>query len=103
MGNLCVVCCWVRRKNSLLTDVSPSRWIARHITERENILLILTHNVRPGQSLSRRISRAHLDEVQMHIPHKMNWPLIFQLSLFGLAMGVGTIFFISSRIEPILW
>ena len=39
----------------------------------------------------------------MHIAHKMNWPLIFQLSLFGLAMGVGTVFVISSRIEPILW
>ena len=39
----------------------------------------------------------------MHIPHKMNWPLIVQLSLFGLAMGVGTVFFISSGIEPILW
>jgi hypothetical protein len=33
----------------------------------------------------------------------MNWPLIFQLSLLGLAMGVGTVFFISSGIEPILW
>jgi hypothetical protein len=33
----------------------------------------------------------------------MNWPLIVQLSLFGLAMGVGTVFFISSGIEPILW
>jgi hypothetical protein len=39
----------------------------------------------------------------MHIEHKMNWPLIFRLSLFGLAMGVGTVFFISSGIEPFLW
>jgi hypothetical protein len=39
----------------------------------------------------------------MHIEHKMNWPLIFWLSLFGLAMGVGTVFFISSGIEPFLW
>jgi hypothetical protein len=33
----------------------------------------------------------------------MNWPLIFWLSLFGLVMGVGTVFFISSGIEPFLW
>ncbi|HEY5084261.1 MAG TPA: hypothetical protein VII48_07070, partial [Rhizomicrobium sp.] len=39
----------------------------------------------------------------MHVEHKVNWPLIFCLSLFGLAMGVGTVFFISSGIEPFLW
>lgn len=39
----------------------------------------------------------------MHIPHQMNWPLIFRLSLFGLAMGIGTVFFISSGVEPFLW
>ena len=33
----------------------------------------------------------------------MNWKLIFQLSLFGLAMGAGTVFFIGSSIEPALW
>jgi ABC-type transport system involved in cytochrome c biogenesis permease subunit len=33
----------------------------------------------------------------------MNWKLIFQLSLFGLAMGVGTVFFISSTAEPFFW
>jgi hypothetical protein len=33
----------------------------------------------------------------------MNWKLIFQLSLFGLAMGVATVFFIPSNIEPIFW
>src|SRR5438093_8748302 len=33
----------------------------------------------------------------------MNWKLIFQLSLFGLAMGVGTVFFIPSTIEPFCW
>ena len=33
----------------------------------------------------------------------MNWKLIFQLSLFGLAMGVGTVFFISSAAEPFFW
>lgn len=33
----------------------------------------------------------------------MNWKLIFQLSLFGLAMGIGTVFFIPSNIEPIFW
>jgi hypothetical protein len=39
----------------------------------------------------------------MHLELKMNWPLIFWLSLFGLAMGFGTVFFISSGIEPFLW
>jgi hypothetical protein len=33
----------------------------------------------------------------------MNWKLIFQLSLFGLAMGIATVFVISSSIEPIFW
>ncbi len=33
----------------------------------------------------------------------MNWKLIFQLSLFALAMGVATVFLIPSNIEPILW
>jgi|SRR5690242_11443269 hypothetical protein len=33
----------------------------------------------------------------------MNWKLIFGLSLFGLAMGIGTVFVIPSNIEPILW
>jgi hypothetical protein len=33
----------------------------------------------------------------------MNWKLIFQLSLFALVMGVATVFFIPSNIEPILW
>jgi len=33
----------------------------------------------------------------------MNWKLIFQLSLFGLAMGLGTVFFISSTTEPFFW
>ncbi|HLW98202.1 MAG TPA: hypothetical protein VKR82_06115 [Candidatus Acidoferrales bacterium] len=32
----------------------------------------------------------------------MNWKLIFQLSLFALAMGIATVFFIPSNIEPIL-
>lgn len=39
----------------------------------------------------------------LHIPHEMNWPLILGLSLFGLVMGIGTVFFISSEIEPYLW
>ncbi|MGA9717485.1 MAG: hypothetical protein WBQ79_04325 [Acidobacteriaceae bacterium] len=39
----------------------------------------------------------------LHMPHEMNWPLILGLSLFGLAMGIGTVFFISSKIEPYLW
>ena len=33
----------------------------------------------------------------------MNWKLILQLSLFGLAMGVSTVFVIPSTIEPIFW
>ncbi len=33
----------------------------------------------------------------------MNWKLIFQLSLFGLAMAVGTVYFIPSAIEPVFW
>jgi hypothetical protein len=33
----------------------------------------------------------------------VNWKLIFQLSLFGLAMGIGTVFIIPSTIEPFFW
>jgi hypothetical protein len=33
----------------------------------------------------------------------MNWKLIFQLSLFGLAMAFATVFWISSAIEPFFW
>ncbi|SRR5258708_22467264 len=33
----------------------------------------------------------------------MNWKLIFLLSLFALAMGVGTVFFIPPNIEPVCW
>lgn len=33
----------------------------------------------------------------------MNWKLIFGLSLFGLAMGFGTVFAISQRVEPFFW
>jgi hypothetical protein len=33
----------------------------------------------------------------------MNWKLILQLSLFGLVMGVGTVFVIPSTLEPFLW
>jgi hypothetical protein len=33
----------------------------------------------------------------------MNWKLIFQLSLFGLAMGIATVFVIPSNIEPAFW
>ena len=33
----------------------------------------------------------------------MNWKLIFQLSLFGLAMGIATVFLIPSKIEPGFW
>lgn len=33
----------------------------------------------------------------------MNWKLIFSLSLFGMAMGIATVFFIPSNIEPFCW
>lgn len=33
----------------------------------------------------------------------MNWKLIFQLSLFGLAMGIATVYVIPAKIEPAFW
>src|SRR5437867_3143637 len=33
----------------------------------------------------------------------MNWKLIFQLSLFGLAMAFATVFIVPSGVEPLLW
>jgi hypothetical protein len=33
----------------------------------------------------------------------MNWKLVFQLSLFGLAMGIATVYVIPSKIEPAFW
>lgn len=33
----------------------------------------------------------------------MDWKLIFGLSLFGLAMGIATVFVIPSNIEPFVW
>jgi hypothetical protein len=33
----------------------------------------------------------------------MNWKLIFQLSLFGLAMGIATVYVIPPNIEPAFW
>jgi hypothetical protein len=33
----------------------------------------------------------------------MNWKLIFQLSLFGLAMAFATVYFIPSGAEPFCW
>lgn len=33
----------------------------------------------------------------------MNWKLIFQLSLLGLLMGVGSVFVIPPTLEPFLW
>jgi hypothetical protein len=33
----------------------------------------------------------------------MNWKLVGQLSLFGLAMGFATVYFIPSKIEPAFW
>ena len=33
----------------------------------------------------------------------MNWKLILQLSMFGLAMGVATSFVVASSVEPYCW
>lgn len=33
----------------------------------------------------------------------MNWKLILQLSLFGLAMGIATVFVIPANVEPLFW
>ena len=33
----------------------------------------------------------------------MNKKLIFQLSIFGLAMAIATVYFIPSNIEPLFW
>ena len=33
----------------------------------------------------------------------MNWKLVIQLSGFGLAMGIATVFLIPSNIEPLFW
>ena len=33
----------------------------------------------------------------------MNWKLIIQLSLFGLAMAFATVFWIPTKVEPIFW
>ena len=33
----------------------------------------------------------------------MNWKLVLALSLFGLAMAVGTVFVIPSNVEPFFW
>ncbi len=33
----------------------------------------------------------------------MNWKLILQLSMFGLVMGLATVFVIPSKIEPLFW
>lgn len=33
----------------------------------------------------------------------MNWKLLVLLSLFGLAMAIGTVYFIPSSVEPFCW
>jgi len=33
----------------------------------------------------------------------VNWKLIFGLSLFGLAMGLATVFWVQSNVEPLFW
>ena len=45
-----------------------------------------------------------LNVISLHsIKKTMNWNLIFKLSLFGLAMGIATVFFIPSNVEPFCW
>jgi hypothetical protein len=34
---------------------------------------------------------------------RLDWKLILLLSLFGLAMGIATVFVIPSNVEPIFW
>jgi hypothetical protein len=33
----------------------------------------------------------------------MNWKTILLLSMFGIAMGLGTVFFVPTSVEPVLW
>ena len=33
----------------------------------------------------------------------MNWKLVLQLSMFGLGMGLATVFVIPSNVEPLFW
>jgi len=33
----------------------------------------------------------------------MKWPLILRMSLVGLALALGSVFFVSPNIEPLLW
>lgn len=33
----------------------------------------------------------------------MNWRLVLALSMFGLAMGIATVFIVPSTVEPIVW
>jgi hypothetical protein len=33
----------------------------------------------------------------------MDWKLVFQLSLFGAAMAIATVYWIPSNVEPFFW
>lgn len=33
----------------------------------------------------------------------LDWKLILTLSIFGFAMGIGTVFFIPPKVEPFVW
>ena len=33
----------------------------------------------------------------------MNWKLLFRLSLFALAIGIATVFWIPTKVEPVFW
>jgi len=35
--------------------------------------------------------------------HSVNWKLVLQLSMFGLGMGIATVFVIPSNFEPLFW
>ena len=47
--------------------------------------------------------RAMFFRVEAEKGHPLNWKLALQLSMFGLGMGIATVFVIPSNIEPLLW
>ncbi len=56
--------------------------------------------------LHRELSFYKPDPSKFHVTIKnmtMNWNLIFKLSLFGLAMGIATVYWIPFNIEPYFW
>jgi len=55
------------------------------------------------KSKCQKLSLIHLKRFPQKNLLIMNWKLIFQLSLFGLAMAIATVFWIPSTIEPAFW